>query len=256
MLDARRASMETMAGAAARPRLARPAGWRRSWSSPRSAPWSATPTVKGLPGIGGEPPLIRAEAGPYRHAPDDRGGLDVANPELQHRRRAAPADRAAAGRARCCRPGAAPPVDPTASEPRLEAAPDAPDPAACRRSGRAATAAATGARAGPDRDAGPGAAADPAGGPGRAACGRAAAPPVAAAEPPPPTEPVPAPEEEPAAIGSGGGSRAQAVDPGRSARGGGTAERPAPPAALEARDEPPPPPPPRRAARPSRRRGP
>ena len=30
---------------------------------------------KGLPGIGGEPPLIRADAEPYRHAPDDRGGL-------------------------------------------------------------------------------------------------------------------------------------------------------------------------------------
>jgi hypothetical protein len=34
---------------------------------------------RGLPGVGGEPPLIRAEAGPYRHAPEDRGGLEVAN---------------------------------------------------------------------------------------------------------------------------------------------------------------------------------
>ena len=34
---------------------------------------------KGLPGIGGEPPLIRADAEPYRHAPDDRGGLRVPN---------------------------------------------------------------------------------------------------------------------------------------------------------------------------------
>ena len=34
---------------------------------------------KGLPGIGGEPPLIKAEAGPYRSAPGDRGGLAVAN---------------------------------------------------------------------------------------------------------------------------------------------------------------------------------
>ena len=33
----------------------------------------------GLPGIGGEPPLIRAEAEPYRRAPDERGGLEVAN---------------------------------------------------------------------------------------------------------------------------------------------------------------------------------
>lgn len=35
--------------------------------------------LHGLPGIGGEPPLIRAEAGPYRHAPSDRGGLAVPN---------------------------------------------------------------------------------------------------------------------------------------------------------------------------------
>ncbi len=35
--------------------------------------------LHGLPGIGGEPPLIRAEEGPYRHAPSDRGGLAVAN---------------------------------------------------------------------------------------------------------------------------------------------------------------------------------
>ena len=34
---------------------------------------------KGLPGIGGEPPLIKAEAGAYRRAPDERGGLAVAN---------------------------------------------------------------------------------------------------------------------------------------------------------------------------------
>ncbi len=34
---------------------------------------------KGLPGIGGEPPLIKAEAGPYRSAPGDRGGLAVPN---------------------------------------------------------------------------------------------------------------------------------------------------------------------------------
>ena len=33
----------------------------------------------GLPGIGGEPPMIRAEAGAYRRAPDERGGLAVAN---------------------------------------------------------------------------------------------------------------------------------------------------------------------------------
>ncbi|MFZ1427164.1 MAG: hypothetical protein WAS21_10385, partial [Geminicoccaceae bacterium] len=35
--------------------------------------------LHGLPGIGGEPPLIRAEAEPYRHAPSDRGGLAVPN---------------------------------------------------------------------------------------------------------------------------------------------------------------------------------
>ena len=35
--------------------------------------------LNGLPGIGGEPPLIRAAAGPYRRAPSDRGGLEVAN---------------------------------------------------------------------------------------------------------------------------------------------------------------------------------
>jgi hypothetical protein len=34
---------------------------------------------KGMPGIGGEPPLIRAETEPYRRAPSDRGGLEVAN---------------------------------------------------------------------------------------------------------------------------------------------------------------------------------
>ena len=34
---------------------------------------------KGLPGIGGEPPLIKAERGAYRRAPDERGGLAVAN---------------------------------------------------------------------------------------------------------------------------------------------------------------------------------
>ena len=34
---------------------------------------------KGLPGIGGEPPLIKAQEGPYRHAPSDRGGLAVPN---------------------------------------------------------------------------------------------------------------------------------------------------------------------------------
>ncbi|MFO1050349.1 MAG: SPOR domain-containing protein [Geminicoccaceae bacterium] len=34
---------------------------------------------KGLPGIGGEPPLIRAEPGPYRVAPQDRGGLAISN---------------------------------------------------------------------------------------------------------------------------------------------------------------------------------
>lgn len=35
--------------------------------------------LNGLPGIGGEPPLIRAETEPYRRAPSDRGGLPVAN---------------------------------------------------------------------------------------------------------------------------------------------------------------------------------
>ena len=34
---------------------------------------------KGLPGIGGEPPLIKAEAGAWRLAPNERGGLEVAN---------------------------------------------------------------------------------------------------------------------------------------------------------------------------------
>jgi hypothetical protein len=33
----------------------------------------------GMPGVDGEPPLIRAEAGPYRRAPAERGGLEVAN---------------------------------------------------------------------------------------------------------------------------------------------------------------------------------
>jgi hypothetical protein len=35
--------------------------------------------LNGLPGVGGEPPLIRAAAEPYRYAPNDRGGLEVAN---------------------------------------------------------------------------------------------------------------------------------------------------------------------------------
>src|SRR4051794_41942597 len=30
---------------------------------------------KGLPGIGGEPPLIKAEPGAYRRAPGERGGF-------------------------------------------------------------------------------------------------------------------------------------------------------------------------------------
>jgi hypothetical protein len=34
---------------------------------------------KGLPGIEGEPPLIKAEAGAYRLAPSERGGLEVSN---------------------------------------------------------------------------------------------------------------------------------------------------------------------------------
>jgi SPOR domain len=34
---------------------------------------------KGMPGIGGEPPLIRAETEPYRRTPSERGGLEVAN---------------------------------------------------------------------------------------------------------------------------------------------------------------------------------
>ncbi|MEK0085242.1 SPOR domain-containing protein [Benzoatithermus flavus] len=33
----------------------------------------------GMGGTSGEPPLIRAEAGPYRRAPAERGGLEVAN---------------------------------------------------------------------------------------------------------------------------------------------------------------------------------
>lgn len=33
----------------------------------------------GLPGIGGEPPLLQAASEPYRHAPNERGGLEVAN---------------------------------------------------------------------------------------------------------------------------------------------------------------------------------
>lgn len=33
----------------------------------------------GLPSIGGEPPVIRADTAPYRRAPDERGGLEVAN---------------------------------------------------------------------------------------------------------------------------------------------------------------------------------
>ena len=35
--------------------------------------------LRGLPGIGGEPPLIQAEDGPYRTAPSDRGGIAVPN---------------------------------------------------------------------------------------------------------------------------------------------------------------------------------
>jgi hypothetical protein len=35
--------------------------------------------MRGLPGIGGEPPVIRAAEGPYRTAPADRGGLAVPN---------------------------------------------------------------------------------------------------------------------------------------------------------------------------------
>lgn len=33
----------------------------------------------GLPGLGGEPPVIRADTEPYRRAPGERGGLEVAN---------------------------------------------------------------------------------------------------------------------------------------------------------------------------------
>ena len=67
--------------------------------SPRSAAVVGYAYFKGLPGIGGEPPLIRAEAGPYRRAPSDRGGLAVANANSSIVTRAAPAERAAAGRA-------------------------------------------------------------------------------------------------------------------------------------------------------------
>ena len=35
--------------------------------------------LRGLPGIGGEPPLIRAIEGPYRSAPAERGGIAVPN---------------------------------------------------------------------------------------------------------------------------------------------------------------------------------
>lgn len=35
--------------------------------------------VNGLPGMEGEPPLIKADGGAYRHAPDERGGLDIPN---------------------------------------------------------------------------------------------------------------------------------------------------------------------------------
>ena len=35
--------------------------------------------LRGLPGMGSEPPLIRAAAGPYRVAPADRGGIVVPN---------------------------------------------------------------------------------------------------------------------------------------------------------------------------------
>src|SRR3954451_13554992 len=34
---------------------------------------------QGLPGIGGEPVLLRADTRPYRHAPSERGGLEVPN---------------------------------------------------------------------------------------------------------------------------------------------------------------------------------
>lgn len=35
--------------------------------------------LNGLPGAAGEPPLIRAASEPYRRAPSDRGGLEIAN---------------------------------------------------------------------------------------------------------------------------------------------------------------------------------
>ena len=58
---------------------------------------------KGLPGIGGEPPLIRAEAGPYRVAPEDRGGLAMLERELAASCRcwaATPTSRASSGSCR------------------------------------------------------------------------------------------------------------------------------------------------------------
>ncbi len=210
--------------------------------------------VEGLAGLGGEPPLIRAEAGPYKHVPNDRGGLDVANQSASVIDVFRPPPETPRAEALPPAPEPAPSVDPTASEPRLEAAPDAPDPASlppvraepppppppAPEPVQTATPAPEPLPIPPAARAEPAPAAEP------------SAPPVAAAEPPPPPpEPVPAPEEEPAAIGSGGRipvpkpSILAAVPEEETA----PPERPAPPAALEARDEPPPPPPPRRAAR-------
>jgi hypothetical protein len=83
--------------------------------------------VEGLGGFGGEPPLIKAATEPYKHAPDDPGGLKVANEAASviDVFRPAPDN-----------PVAPPPLpppepapDPSDLAPRLEAGPDVPDPA-------------------------------------------------------------------------------------------------------------------------------
>lgn len=85
--------------------------------------------VEGLAGLGGEPPLVRAEAGPYKRVPDDRGGLDVANQSASVIDVFRPPSEQPQAEALPPPPQPTPPLDPTEEDRRLAAPPDAPDPA-------------------------------------------------------------------------------------------------------------------------------
>lgn len=126
------------AGGRSRPMTARE---RQAAAGGRRAPWPmalATLAVFGLfgyvvwyaylqdsDGLGGEPPLVRAQAGPYKHVPDDRGGLQVSNQAASVIDVFRPAPKVPPAEV-LSQPADARP-DPRAGELRIATAPDAPD---------------------------------------------------------------------------------------------------------------------------------